>query len=199
MKKNLKALSDAELLESTHQAVAAERESTAYVLAHLEEVERRKLHLQMGYSSMLDYCVRVEGYTRDEAHFRVSAMRLVREVPESGPALEQGRLTLTTLAQAQSFFRQERKEGAPVALEQKKEVLLELQGKSSREVKQVLAVRSGKPASSTLSFEADEELLRDLERIRALWGNQDLSLSEFIAKMAKFTLSKIDPRAKQLA
>jgi hypothetical protein len=53
----LEHLDDAQLLESTRRSVARNRELTAQLIAHLSEIEERRLHLLAASSSMFDYCV----------------------------------------------------------------------------------------------------------------------------------------------
>jgi 5-methylcytosine-specific restriction endonuclease McrA len=134
-------------------------------------------------------------------------MRLSREIPFVMSAVEEGRLSLTNLVKAQSYFRQEKKAGKPVNVAQKMELVQQLEGKSTRECERMLAECSPQAvpaerervvsASHTqISFVADEELKADLEKIRALWGQQDFSYAEMIQKMAKLVLTKIDPQRK---
>lgn len=180
--------SDGELISKTKGLVAEERRLTARVLEHLEEIERRRLHFEMGFSSMFKFCLEELGYSESEAHYRISAMRLARDVPEVVAAVEAGRLSLTNLAQAQSYFR---KNETPV--EAKRELLKELEGLSTRECEKKLAPERLK----VRAFELDDELEADLRRIRELWGNQDLSDTEMLRKMAKLVLSRIDPVQKK--
>jgi hypothetical protein len=186
--KEIKTLCDSELLENTRQVVAEERRITALVLAHLEEVERRRLYLSLKCSSLFEYCQKDLRYSENEANARISAMRLSREVPEVVQAVEEGRLSLTNLVKARSFFNK-----TPMAVEQKRELLSELEGLTTRE-----CVRRLEPdAPQRKTFEVDDELLADLQRIRELWGNQNLSDTELLRKMAKLVLAGIDPEAKR--
>jgi hypothetical protein len=105
-------------------------------------------------------------------------------------AVEDGRLSLTNLAQAQSYFHQSEK---PVPVEEKRKVLQELEGMSTRACKKKLTPEWVQKKT----FEVDDELLGDLQRIRELWGNQDLSDTELLRKMAKLVLSRIDPGLKK--
>jgi hypothetical protein len=186
--KDIKAFSDSELLEKTRQVVAEERRITARVLAHLEEVERRQLYLSLECSSLFEYCQKDLKYSESEANARISAMRLSREVPEVVQAVSEGRLSLTNLVKARTYFNK-----TPMALEQKRELLSELEGLTTRE-----CVRRLEPdAPQRKTFEVDDELLADLQRIREIWGNQDLSDTELLRKMAKLVLARIDPEAKK--
>jgi len=186
-----KEVSDSELVSRTKKIAIEERKLLKQMLAHLEEIERRRLHLILGFSSLFDFCLREIGYSRDEAGLRIGAMRLVREVPDVLDAVEEGRLCLTNLAMAQTYFRQSE---TPLPVEEKRDLLKSLEGLSTRECKKKLT-----PPQAVMrrSFEVDDEILADLTRIRELWGNQDLSEKEMLRKMAKLVLSRIDPELKQ--
>lgn len=192
----LNTYSDTELLSQTRSLVAEERKLTSRVLLHLEEIERRSLHLKSGFGSLFEFCLRELGYSESEAHFRISAMRLAREVPHVVKAVETGKLSLTNLARAQTYFRQEKKSGRPVAVADKQELLRELEGLSTRACERKLSDMNPE-RRRVVSFEVDEETLSALQRIRELWGNQNLSEAELLKKMARLVLSKIDPGLKQ--
>lgn len=183
-----KNVSNSELISKTKQLACEERVLLKRVLEHLEEIERRKLHL-VKHSSMFIFCQNELGYSGNEAHTRICAMRLSREVPDVLPAVEEGRLSLTNLAQAQAFFKQA---ATPFLVEEKKKVLKDLEGLSTRECEKKLFPH----ALQKKTFEVDDELLADLKRIRELWGNQDFSEKEVLRKMAKLVLSRIDPELK---
>lgn len=190
-------LSDSELISTTKSLAAEERSLTARVLTYLEEIERRKLHLSMGFASLFDFCLRELSYSRDEAYYRINAMRLSREVPEAVAAIEDGKLSLTNVARAQSFFRKEKKEGRSVSQDAKRELLHELQGLSTRECERKLESLRPEPRRQVISFEVDDETLAGLQRIRELWGNHDLSEAELFKKMILLVLTKIDPERRK--
>jgi len=86
--KHLKSLSDSDLLSQTQLLVAREREVTTELLWHLREVEARRLYAGQGYSSLFDYVRRGLGYCEGSADRRISAMRLLKDLPEIEPALK---------------------------------------------------------------------------------------------------------------
>ena len=95
---NLADLSDAQLLESLKVVCGQSRALLAHVLAHLVEVEERRLHLEAACPSMFQFCVRRLGMSEDEACRRIHAARLVRRFPDLLLRIERGELTLSTLA-----------------------------------------------------------------------------------------------------
>ena len=50
-------LNDAALVRALTALIARERANTAWLLAHLAEVDSRRLYLPLGFSSMHAYCV----------------------------------------------------------------------------------------------------------------------------------------------
>src|SRR3974390_1077157 len=91
-------LSDAQLLESLKTVCAQDRGVLARLLAHLVEVEERRLHLEAACPSMLQFCVRRLGMSEDEACRRIRAARLARRFPDLLVRIEPGALTLSTNA-----------------------------------------------------------------------------------------------------
>ena len=140
-------------------------------------------------------------------------MRLLKQVPEAEEKIKSGDLSLSVMAQAQKFFRQEKKLGHEVAPEKKKEVVASLEGKSLRESEKTLlalsqqperhrpeTVRPVTPELSEVKFLANEELLKDLEQLKGLLAHShpDLSLADLIAFSAKRALKDLDPAQKEV-
>ena len=91
----MKHLTDQDLLVAMEHLVQQERELLTSVLAHLREIERRRLFCDLGFPSPFAYAVEKLRYSHDQAFRRISAMRLLKEIPELGQKLETGSLTLT--------------------------------------------------------------------------------------------------------
>ena len=90
-------LDDAALLRALIELVAQDRATTAALLAHLAEVDARRLYAPAGYPSMHAYCVGALGLSEDAAFKRIQAARAAREFPLLLEALADGRLHLTGL------------------------------------------------------------------------------------------------------
>src|SRR5882672_11074189 len=90
-------LSNEELLSGLDALVGQGRILLARLLAHLGEVEDRRLDLQSAYSSLFDFCVRRLRMSDDEACRRVAAWRLVRRFPLALGMIERGEIHLTAL------------------------------------------------------------------------------------------------------
>jgi HNH endonuclease len=101
---DLRKLSDSELLSQTKSAVSDERNQTFKILHYLREVERRSLFLEKSHSSMFVFCMKELGYDEHQTQRRLSAMRLLREIPEIEPKIASGELSLTALNKAKAAF-----------------------------------------------------------------------------------------------
>jgi 5-methylcytosine-specific restriction endonuclease McrA len=93
----LRNLNNEDLVSQLHLAVRGERRMTLRVLHHLNEMERRKLHLDLGYSSLFDYCTRKLEYSASAAGRRIQAARCVRSYPDVLRLLEDNELSLSTI------------------------------------------------------------------------------------------------------
>lgn len=94
---SLRHLDDDTLVGQLRSLVTRERESMASMLAHLGEVERRRLFAPAGYASMHDYCVRLFGWSRQTAFKRIGAARVARRFPGVLAAICEGRLHVSAL------------------------------------------------------------------------------------------------------
>jgi hypothetical protein len=90
-------LTDRDLLAIIEALAAGERESTVAVVAHLAEVDRRRLYLGEGYGSLFSYCTGGLRMAESSAYNRIEAARAVRRLPLLLDELASGALNLTTL------------------------------------------------------------------------------------------------------
>lgn len=90
-------LSDRVLAQQLKSVVASDRRTTAEVLAHIAEVEERKLYRQAAYPSMEDYCMGELHMSEDGAGKRVHAARAARRIPQVFAAVAEGRLHLSAV------------------------------------------------------------------------------------------------------
>src|SRR5689334_24403753 len=94
---SLTHLSDAALLKDLGTLVAQDRATTASLLAHIAEVDARKLYLPAGYPSMHAYCVDELRLSEDAAFIRIRAARAARLVPALFDAVATGELNVTAV------------------------------------------------------------------------------------------------------
>jgi hypothetical protein len=95
---NLAGLTDAALLGGLSKLVGSGRQLLAEVVAHLGEVEDRRLHLDAGHGSMFSYCLTRLGLSEDEACRRIKIARLARRHTGIYPRLASGQLSLSVVA-----------------------------------------------------------------------------------------------------
>jgi hypothetical protein len=134
-------LSDDELLRGLQQIVGSERRAVAQVLAHLAEVEARKLHLRIGCSSLYDYCLRHLALSEGEAFRRMTGARVARRFPRILRMIENGDLHLSALCALRDCLTAQNHE----------QLLSEASGKTKRQVEELVVRLRPKPdVSSTL-------------------------------------------------
>jgi 5-methylcytosine-specific restriction endonuclease McrA len=90
-------LSDQALLRNVALLVARERTLSAILLAHLAEVDARKLYVPAGYSSMYAYCIHELRLSEDAAYKRIQAARAARRFPALFATMAEGRLHLAAV------------------------------------------------------------------------------------------------------
>jgi len=100
----LEHCSNEQLLSRLQHIMLSGRRLTAELVAHLGEVEERRLHLGAACSSMFDYCVRRLGLSEDEACRRIEVARLARRFPAMFPRLASGEISLTVAALLKSHL-----------------------------------------------------------------------------------------------
>jgi 5-methylcytosine-specific restriction endonuclease McrA len=94
---DLDRLSDDALVVETKRLASVARQATAELLALLIEVERRSLHLALGYSSMFLYCTRVLRLSEQATYNRITPARAARRFPQLLDLLADGALTLSSV------------------------------------------------------------------------------------------------------
>ncbi len=96
-KYSLSHLSDRTLLRDLVALVARDRATTAALLAHLAEVDARKLYLPAAYPSMYAWSVGELHMSEDTAYKRIRVARAARRFPIIFEAIAEGRLHLSSV------------------------------------------------------------------------------------------------------
>jgi 5-methylcytosine-specific restriction endonuclease McrA len=204
---NLKTFSDSLLLEETQRLCRLERRTTLEILHHLREIEARALFART-HSSLFDFCIKKLGFSEDQASRRISAMRLLRDVPEVEARVATGELKISQLAQVRSMVRTEKKEaGRTLPREEVAQLLTQVAGLSTRETERVLLahspalqekrrteekVREVTPDLTSITFVADAELGALLEEAKLLLshnGNPNPSTAEVMKRALQAWIS----------
>jgi hypothetical protein len=91
-------LDDEALLASLRSLVQSHRRVTIDIVAHLGEVDERRIHVARGFSSLFEYCIKELGFSEDEAYRRIEVARMARRYPVMLGLLQAGTVTLSVLA-----------------------------------------------------------------------------------------------------
>ena len=126
---DLYATGDDDLIARLGELVASERETLADVLCHFAEVDARKLYLHHGCSSMFVYATEILGLSEAAAYHRIRAARVARRHPEVLEDVAAGMLTLAGLGALAAHL-----DGVG-----KKELLAAARGRSTREIRELVA------------------------------------------------------------
>ena len=93
----LKDRSNLELLAGVKNLVSQECDTTAQIVAHLNEIDLRRLYLEEGYPSLFKYCTDVLHLTKSAAYRRIEVARVARRFPVIFEKLADGSVNLTTV------------------------------------------------------------------------------------------------------
>lgn len=129
-------LSDAALEAEAKRLAHCEREATVHLVAHLAELDTRRLYLGAGFSSLFTYCITVLRLSEHESYNRIEAARAARRCPIILCMLGEGALNLTTVRLLAPHLSDDNHE----------ELLAAASGRSKREVEELLARQFPRPA-----------------------------------------------------
>ena len=208
---NFNLMDSAEFFSGLKLAVKNESAAILVVLDYLREAEARRFYAEKGYSSLFAFCLGELRYSESAANRRISAMRLMKSVPEAREKLCEGAVNLSTLTQLQKFVKDEEKRScAPVLKQTKLELLAEIENKTQREVETGFVARcpdykgrteSTRPASeefTEIKFRADRALMAKLGKLRNLMARKNIGgHAELISELCDIALEKLDPAARE--
>jgi hypothetical protein len=127
--------SNHEILSAVTTLVGSHREITAKLVVYLGEIEERRLHLEAGYPSMFEFCLKELRLSEGEAFRRLLAARLGRRFPIVHSLLASGAVHLSALELLRERFTEENHF----------ELLEAVSGMSKREVEAWLTAHFPKP------------------------------------------------------
>jgi hypothetical protein len=131
----LSALSDDELLRRLSLLLSQSRRAEADLIAHIAEVDHRRLYLGQACSSMFTYCIEVLRLSEPEAYLRIAVGRTARRFPVILTMLGDGRLHLSGVALLSSHLTEENAE----------EVLGKAAHRTKRQIEELIAELAPKP------------------------------------------------------
>ena len=135
MKESLAGLPGHRLLARVLTLVRKGNAVEAEMLAHLGEVDARRLYLEEGCSSMFVYCQRVLHFAEAVAYKRIQAARAVRRHPELLEAVREGRIHVTGAGL----------HAPKLTPENRNELIRAATHRSADEIRRLLADREPKP------------------------------------------------------
>jgi 5-methylcytosine-specific restriction endonuclease McrA len=133
------ALSDDALLARVQVLAGRERQATCELIAHLAELDTRKVLVAEGYS-LFTYCTGRLGLSEDAAYTRVEVARAARRFPVVLDGLADGSWTVTTI----------RLLGRHLTTDNHERVLDEARHRSKREVELLVARLAPRPDAPSL-------------------------------------------------
>lgn len=194
--------SDERLVMDLRELAGREQVLTIVILRHLREVEVRDLYLAYGYPSLFEFFRQELGYSEDAALLRIRAMRLMRDMPEVEQKLEEGGLSISVAAMAQTVFRREN-----VGADRKAEILREVEGTSVRATEKKLAElfpgadrpERAKPIAldkTRIEFTASDALMSKLTRLKELMAHKNYNgrFDLLFEELADMALAKLEPK-----
>lgn len=130
MKNDLTDRDDWQLMDELQTLVVRESQITAKVLLYLAEMERRKLHVHYGYSSLFGYCTKGPlRYSETQAISRIRSARLIDRYPELIPLFATKKVNVTTLSMIYAVLTDENAE----------ELIRKITGASKKHVQDLVA------------------------------------------------------------
>lgn len=208
MNDRLRKLSNDDLIRRLTHDVASERAMTIAVLHDLNEVERRRLYLDLGCGSLFDYCVRKLKYSSSAAARRIQAARCIRRLPVVLKLLQANEISLTTVGSI-----------APILNTQNCETILKrVRGVSCRNVERIVceyrppvAMRdkvrpvrvvtpgAGSEIKQFAQFLADDEFMALFEEVRQLMSRDghNPAMAEVLKTTLREYRDRHSPAARQ--
>lgn len=184
--------------------VKTERKITYDVLLCIQKMDTSKAYAELGYGSLFDYLVQGQKYSEGSAQRRISAARLMKEIPETSVKIQEGRINLTQLAKLSIAVKQEQKAtGTKVSTVAKKEILSLIENKNSLETDQLLGRElqyHPQPQEKIiprndevfLNIKLTKEQYEKLERVRSILSHSqhDPSVAETIEALCDKLIHK---------
>jgi hypothetical protein len=135
LERPLESLSDDELLRRLADLLGQSRRAESDLVAHIAEVETRRLYAREAAPSMFVYCMEVLHLSEAEAYLRLTAARAAREHPVLLEMLADGRLHLTGIARL-----------APCLTPENRDILLSRAvHRSKRQIEELVAELAPRP------------------------------------------------------
>ncbi|HUH01096.1 MAG TPA: HNH endonuclease, partial [Kofleriaceae bacterium] len=132
-------MTDDDLLAALDRVLARSRCAEAELVGHLGEVDRRRLYLGQGCSSMFGYCTQVLHMSEGAAYMRIAAARAARRHPALLDMLADGRLHVSGIARLAPHLTEVNRD----------QVLARAVHRSKRQIEELVAELSPRPDAPT--------------------------------------------------
>jgi 5-methylcytosine-specific restriction endonuclease McrA len=136
----LATVPDDELLQRLAALLHQSRRAEADLVAHIGEVDRRRLYAREAAPSMFAYCTRVLHLSGAEAYLRITAARAARRHPLLLAMLEDGRIHLSAIAKLSPHLTPQNRDA----------VLRRATHRSKREIEELVAEIAPRPDAPSL-------------------------------------------------
>lgn len=138
---NFKQVSNEELIRKLESLVRLEKKTTAEIIDFIREVDRRKLYLERGHTSLFSYLTKDLGYTPASAQRRIDSARLLQALPEIKTDLAEGSLNLMQVSLVAQCLRQKQKEEprAVTSVEVKRDLLEQIKNQDLESTQKILS------------------------------------------------------------
>ena len=143
----LETLSDDELLLGLAELMRQSRRVESDLVAHIAEVDERRLYAREASPSMFAYCTDVLHLSEAEAYLRIAAARASREHPMLLTMLGDGRLHLTGIAKLAPHLTRENRDA----------LLKRATHRSKRQIEELIAEIAPRPDVPAVMTEAPRE------------------------------------------
>lgn len=123
-----------QLLVELRASHKEELSQQARLLRILEEIDRRSLHVEMGFASLFQFCTQLLFMSEHEAYLRMTVARTARRFPVIFEMIERGELHLSAVAKLAPCLEDENH----------RSLLAAAAHKTKREVEEIVAAKSPK-------------------------------------------------------
>lgn len=188
----LNHLTDSQLSRDISHLIAREREILHEILHHLIEIERRKLFSESQCGSLYEYCIKILNYSEGEASRRISACRLLKDIPIISSDIISGELNLTKLNLAKKYFDENKISNN----ETKCEILSRLKGKTTRQSEQILWQLQHGNVQRKVQLTLLEETVEKLQEVKNLKAHSFKNFDSLLQAMSIEVLKIWNPLKK---
>ena len=203
--------SEREIVEQLRSLQTREEDIVRESIELLRQIDQKNIFLKMGYPNLYEFCIRELKYSGGSAYRRISAMRLIKDIPEIKEKVDANVFSLSALAQVQTFIKNREKSCQPLMREEKLELLKKVENLSARDCeKEILKIdpQAHKPDRASqitnslteLRLTVDAEFMAALNRLCDRLSTRGiLNHKETIYHALKSELMRLEKSPKELS